>query len=239
MTNLAKHPADNFEEICLRGELSQTANLGSPVAREENCFGNEIIRLMGTKPTDRAQMKAAQRIEVSLRYMLQHLNQPMKVPVLSAMVGLSQSSFFALFKSATGLTPLDFFIRARMQRAGELLEETSLQIKEVAARLGYDDQFYFSRLFKSVHGVSPREYRFRKEESNDQNFQALPAPAPGTVAYLRSPLPHLTATSETQVSERVLIGIFRPAAPVANVFPARNGESVSHPHQPCSVSSND
>lgn len=185
MIALAKNLTDDAEEICMRRELSGVEKTDSAVYRGETRFGDEIIHLTHLKPADRAQMKAAQRIEVSLRYMMQNLNQPMKVPALSAMVGLSASSFFSLFKSATGLTPLDFFIRARMRRAGELLEDTTLQIKEVAARLGYDDQFYFSRLFKSVHGVAPREYRARQHQVTNRSLPATanqPSVKPGLVS---------------------------------------------------------
>lgn len=187
-------------------------------------FGDEVINLMRLKLADRVQMRAAQRIEASLRYMMQNLNQPMKVPVLSAMVGLSESSFFALFKSATGLTPLDFFIRARMRRAGQLLVETTLQIKEVAAQLGYDDQFYFSRLFKSVHGIPPREFRARMEESNHQDLKRKLAtgkiPAQQTC---------LVPADENKMSPRVVIGGFQPAALRLNTFPGNTHEPAAKP----------
>ena len=87
--------------------------------------------------------------------------------MLSAMAGLSESSFFAHFKNATGHSPVRLLTRARMRWAGELLEETNLQIKEIAGLVGYHDQFYFSRIFKSVHGLSPREYRVRKVATNE------------------------------------------------------------------------
>lgn len=75
------------------------------------------------------------------------------------MAGLSASQFFTLFKRATGYTPMDFFIRARMGEARELLVSTNLTVKEIAAALGYDDQFYFSRRFKLVNGLSPKAFR--------------------------------------------------------------------------------
>ena len=91
--------------------------------------------------------------------MKQHANQPLQVARLAAVANVSASHYFAVFKSLTGFAPMDFFIRLRMQRACELLDATALCIKEVAALLGYDDQFYFSRVFKSVNGVAPTDYR--------------------------------------------------------------------------------
>jgi transcriptional regulator GlxA family with amidase domain len=123
----------------------------------------EISRMTTRNAPD---LKAARRIESSLHYMMAHLNEPMKISTLSAMVGLSESCFFAHFKNATGHTPVKLLIRARMRWAGELLKGTDLQIKEIAGLVGYDDQFYFSRLFKSVHGLSPRDYRTRQETAS-------------------------------------------------------------------------
>ena len=110
----------------------------------------------------RLQSAAANRVAVSLNFMKAHLNQPIRISTLCALVGLSPSRFFELFKSATGETPLNWLIQTRMRRAGELLEETTLQIKQVAVQVGYEDQFYFSRLFKAVHGISPSGYRKQK-----------------------------------------------------------------------------
>jgi AraC-like DNA-binding protein len=46
-----------------------------------------------------------------------------------------------------------------MQRACQLLDSTSARVKEIAAALGYDDPFYFSRVFKSLLAVAPLHYR--------------------------------------------------------------------------------
>jgi AraC-like DNA-binding protein len=134
--------------------------------RAGECLQDEISQ---TAQQNSADNKAARRIESSLRYMMAHLNEPMKISVLSAMVGLSESCFFAHFKNATGHPPVKLIIRARMRWASELLVETNLQIQEIAKRVGYEDQFYFSRLFKSVHGLSPQHYRARKEATSNDN----------------------------------------------------------------------
>jgi transcriptional regulator GlxA family with amidase domain len=105
----------------------------------------------------------ARHVAVCLDYMRNHLNQPLKISDLSALVGLSESSIFVLFRRAMSDTPLNWFIRARMQRAAELLETTSLPVKGVAAQIGYHDPFYFSRMFKSVHGVAPMLFRTQKQ----------------------------------------------------------------------------
>jgi len=103
--------------------------------------------------------EAAVRIEQCVTYMSQHLNRPLQVATLAARVSISPSHFFALFKRRIGLAPMDYFTRLRMERACQLLETTSLSVKEVAAVLGYEDQFYFSRVFKQVNRLAPSDYR--------------------------------------------------------------------------------
>jgi len=103
----------------------------------------------------------AQKVAPAINHMLEHVNQPLRIATLSGLLGVSVSQFFLLFKAATGLTPMNYFIRLRMQRACELLQDHTSSIKETAYLLGYKDPFYFSRLFKSVTGIAPREYRKR------------------------------------------------------------------------------
>ena len=105
---------------------------------------------------------AARRIATCLVYMLEHLDTPVRVPELCRIADLSKSHFFALFKRATGDTPINFVTRARTHRACAMLSETNMTVKEIAASLGYRDVFYFSRTFKLFHGLSPSHYRTQK-----------------------------------------------------------------------------
>jgi AraC-like DNA-binding protein len=104
---------------------------------------------------------AARKIQQSIAYMVQHLNQPLQVAKLAQTSHFSPSHFFVLFKRCTGHSPIDYFIRLRMERAARLLSATELNVKEIAAALGYDDPFYFSRVFKAIHGIAPRDYRLK------------------------------------------------------------------------------
>jgi AraC-like DNA-binding protein len=72
---------------------------------------------------------------------------------------LSESHFSRLFKEQTGHSPVDYFIYLKMQHACSMLTLTQSTVKEISDTLGYSDAYYFSRLFKKVIGVSPREYR--------------------------------------------------------------------------------
>lgn len=115
------------------------------------------------------------RIGRTIGYMTQHLNQPLQASDLAAVANISLSHYFVLFKRAAGCGPISFFIRLRMRRARQLLETTSMNIKEIAGELGYEDPFYFSRLFKSVNGVAPSDYRKAQQNGTDLNRTQVPS----------------------------------------------------------------
>jgi len=122
----------------------------------------EVLKELEGRSKSHAKRVAIGRIATSLVFMLEHLDRPPCVTELSQIADISKSYFFVLFKRATGETPIKFLIRARMHRASIMLCETSMAVKEVAASLGYDDEFYFSRMFKWLYGLSPSHYRIQK-----------------------------------------------------------------------------
>jgi len=99
------------------------------------------------------------RIASTISYMKEHLDQPLRAATLASVAKMSLPHYFVTFKRCTGSTPIDYFIRLRMDRARELLATTSCSVKEIAGVLGYDDPLYFSRVFKSVNQTTPTEYR--------------------------------------------------------------------------------
>jgi transcriptional regulator GlxA family with amidase domain len=117
--------------------------------------------------------EADRKIEQSIAYMKQHLDAPLHVGTLAALVSISPSHYFALFKRRTGTAPIDYFIRLRMQQACHLLDATSMSVKEVAATLGYEDPYYFSRMFKSVNEMAPSDYRALRRDTQRQSNESL------------------------------------------------------------------
>lgn len=206
--------------------------------------GNQCARAFGegsrddrgevpVAPANPDQHASARKIERSIAYMIQHLDRPLQVSTLAATVNVSPSHFFALFKKWAGCPPIDFFIRLRMQRACHLLEATSLSVKEIAAQLGYDDAFYFSRIFKSVHAMPPRDYRVRKEESQNHTMSDR---KPAREPFAAASRPRLVPIDENCLNERGRIGGFQPATPRAKMFQQNYRESLPPLSQTCSVS---
>lgn len=94
-----------------------------------------------------------------IRYMSKHLEENLTLEDIAAEFDLSKSYLNAIFQKYTQHAPMDFFINLKMKRACRLLRATDTYIYEVAQQLGYSDQYYFSRIFKKVVGMSPKEYK--------------------------------------------------------------------------------
>ncbi|WP_347839778.1 AraC family transcriptional regulator [uncultured Draconibacterium sp.] len=95
-------------------------------------------------------------------YMKNNLSNNIRMADLATICNCSSSNIYKLFKQNLDSAPQDFFIHLKMERARKYLMQTNLKVKEIAARLGYDDPYYFSRIFRKHIGLSPANYR--KEE---------------------------------------------------------------------------
>lgn len=98
-------------------------------------------------------------IEEARDYLRGHFAEKVGVSFLARQAQLSPSHFAALFKRQVGFPALRYQTQLRMSRARELLDTTDLTIANIARQVGYEDAFYFSRQFRSVHGTSALRYR--------------------------------------------------------------------------------
>lgn len=97
----------------------------------------------------------------SINFMLENLTKKLKLEEIATETGLSASHFSRLFVFRTGHSPIDYFIQLKIQRACRLLDNSGWSIADASREMGFEDQFYFSRVFRKVMGMSPNEYRKR------------------------------------------------------------------------------
>ena len=77
-------------------------------------------------------------------------------------IHMSASHFSRVFKAALGTSPIGWLRRERISQAKRRLAETGDDIKQIAEQVGYGDRFYFSKDFKQLAGLTPREFRRRE-----------------------------------------------------------------------------
>jgi len=98
-------------------------------------------------------------VSSAINFMLENLQKKLLLNQLAKEVHLSPSYFSRLFLGRTGSPPIDYFNQLKIQQSCRLLDNKELSIADVARETGFEDQFYFSRMFRKVMNQSPREYR--------------------------------------------------------------------------------
>lgn len=112
--------------------------------------------------------KALMRIAEAISYIERNYAEDVSLDELVEMSGMSRRSFVRAFESAMGTPPVAYLIQLRIRHACKLLLKDRSSITEIAYDVGFNDSNYFSRQFRKVIGMSPREYRSRSavEEAN-------------------------------------------------------------------------
>lgn len=97
--------------------------------------------------------------------MMQNLSNRLFLNKLAEEVGYSTSHLTRMFNERTGMSPISYYNRLRMEQACNYLTYSSYRIKEIAFKLGYFDQYHFSKVFHKEMGRTPRDYRTLKQEA--------------------------------------------------------------------------
>ncbi|CDF86160.1 MmsAB operon regulatory protein [Pseudomonas knackmussii B13] len=97
-------------------------------------------------------------------YMRENLHRRLELAQLAAFCNLSKFHFVNRYRVLTGRTPVQHFLHLKIEYACQLLDSSGHSVAQVSEALGYDDSYYFSRLFSKVMGLSPSAYRARLGE---------------------------------------------------------------------------
>jgi AraC-like DNA-binding protein len=144
------HLAESYARVSLIAASLSVANLlGEILCRQRNAqFETE---------------DTSERIEHTLEIMRTRISGQVSVAELAAAANLSESRFAVLFKMRTGYSVKNFFLGLKMRHGCHLLDTSKLSIKAIATELGFSDQLYFSRMFRKIQGLSPKDYRAIKK----------------------------------------------------------------------------
>lgn len=94
-------------------------------------------------------------------WLAEHLAEDLSLPRLADRAGMSERTFLRRYREATGMTPASAVERLRVEASRQMLAETRLPIKRIAARCGFGSEETMRRAFAKLHGVSPSDYRER------------------------------------------------------------------------------
>ena len=135
-----------------------------------------FARLLGMlnaeqNPQDQRLRHAQDKILMAIEFMQANLAKAVTLGEVAKASGFSVPHFCNLFSRQTNTSPGMFMIRLKMQKACELLLTTDLQMSEISGRIGYDDQFYFSRIFSRVMGLSPSSYRKANSQKREEKVK--------------------------------------------------------------------
>ncbi|OLS40757.1 AraC family transcriptional regulator [Bacillus sp. MRMR6] len=88
-----------------------------------------------------------------------HFHEQVSIEQLATFIRLDRKYFSTIFKESVGLTPQQYLLKYRMNKACELLSKGQYTVGEVARSVGYSDALLFSRMFKKIKGIAPKHYR--------------------------------------------------------------------------------
>lgn len=102
---------------------------------------------------------SVEAVEATADWLRRHPAAQVTLAVLAKKAGMSPSRYSDIFRQRYGYSPIDWFMRQRVQQACHLLDVTREKVEIVGLEVGFRDPFYFSRSFRKVMGCSPRDYR--------------------------------------------------------------------------------
>jgi AraC-like DNA-binding protein len=106
-------------------------------------------------------------------YLDSHIDRKFKIDELCSQFMTNKQTLQKLFKSKTGCSVIEYFIKRKIEYAKKYLREGSLNISEISEKLGFSSIHYFTRVFKSVENMTPTEYLKSTKSIIDHSFYVV------------------------------------------------------------------
>lgn len=144
--------------------LQSSCTENDPETAAERCTGLMMQAFVRMSASLHARPEEPLTPALALReYIERHITEPLRTEQLAESVGRSASQAQRLFHAAFGVSLYRYVLDRKLALACQLLRETGMSVREIAAYLSFDDEFYFSGLFRRKLGVSPSKFREGRE----------------------------------------------------------------------------
>lgn len=122
-------------------------------------FIDSLVRSSTSVPLGQGSSLREFYLKEAISFIEQNFQNDISVEDIAACCGLNRSYFGKIFHENMGKSPQEFLISYRMTKAAELLKLTALSVADIGNAVGYPNQLHFSRAFKNVYAISPRQWR--------------------------------------------------------------------------------
>ncbi|MFD0693079.1 response regulator [Paenibacillus sp. GCM10027628] len=143
-------------------ELHEAIETLQPLVRIRQLFLEMVSEVMGSVG-ERATFR--REIQLAIEYMHDHYAEDVTVVQLADLLNLSTNYLSNIFKNETGMRIVEYMNRCRIQKAKQLLRNSTLKVYEVAERTGFQETSYFCKVFKEVEGMTVKEFRSTMKDS--------------------------------------------------------------------------
>jgi len=140
-------------------ESIRTLLATSDVPHMKECINRALVQMHGELNIPDQETKPSHMITSVKRYIDKHYAKDISLATLSNEFFIHPIYLSRLFKEKMGVNYLDYVTELRMTRAKEMMKNPTLKVYEIGQMVGYDSPSYFSKLFKSVTGMTPKEYK--------------------------------------------------------------------------------
>lgn len=144
----------------LRGPLQWFVSSKTPLIDETG----DVVGLAGVMyPIETPEEEQTQfgHVAPAVKYLEKHYAEEVSIAELAALCEISSTHFNRLFRNSLRMSPSDYLLAIRIQHARRLLAVSAKTVAEVAAATGFYDQSHFTKRFREITGMTPREYRSR------------------------------------------------------------------------------
>lgn len=152
----------SYPERLFRGIKQINENAGKSVAAQYSMLGNLYIMfsdLLSEYSENGLAGETLNPIGAAVKYINENYMREIKIEDLSSQIGFERTYFYKLFTARMGVSPKEYLISLRIDKAKSLIFGSDYTLEQIAGLVGYEDYNSFARIFKKKTGISPKEYR--------------------------------------------------------------------------------